>query len=170
METREEIIGKVKKYIVEVLEPSRPELFGFPACPFIKSERLNNKIMYDIISERKFIDLVRDFHLSDYTTAVFVQPLPPGEKMPPDEADEYQRFVNAVMKENGFGQYKNICISPEQEMNIDGFNPRGQAPYVLINIGSRKEFEMTHSKIERTKYFDNFSKDYRNYLHNGEEN
>ena len=169
METKKQIIEKVKKYVVDILEPSRPELFGFPACPFIKAERIKKSIMYDVISEdRKFVDLIREFDLSTYTTAVFVQLLPEGESMTPQDADDYQRFINAVMKENGFGKYKNICISPTQTMSIDGFSPRSSAPYVLVNIGDRAEFAKTHKRIATTKYFDNFPEEYREYLNKKE--
>jgi len=169
METKEQIIEKVKKYVVDVLEPSRPELFGFPACPFIKAERIKNNIMYDVISEdKKFVDLIKEFDSSTCTTAVFVQLLPEGETMSPQEADDYQRFINAVMKENGFGKYKNICISPTQTMSISGFSPRSSAPYVLVNIGDRSEFAKTHKRIVTTKYFDNFPEEYRNYLNKKE--
>ena len=164
METKEQIIENLKRYVVNVLEPSRPELFGFPACPFIKSERLKNNIMYDVLDDRKFLDLVREFDSSDYTTAVFAQPLPEGESMSHDEANQYQIFINAVMKENGFGHYKNICISPEQTLHVEGFSPRAEAPYVLINIGNREDFERTHESIKNTKYFENFPDEYMNYL------
>ena len=166
METREEIIGKVKKYIVEVLEPSRPELFGFSACPFVKVERVKNKIMYEVLDgEVKFLDLVKKFDTSNYTTALFIQKLAEGDFFTQEEGLEYQRFINAVMKENGFGKYKNICFNPQESLAVEGFCPRSQAPYFLVNIALRKDLERAHESLVKTKYFDNFPEKYKKYLH-----
>ena len=163
METREQILNKVKKWIIEVLEPSRPELFGFSACPFVKAERLNNKIMYGILDgNTKLVDLVKDFDKSTCTTAIFVQLL--EEDMSPEETLEYQRFINAVMKENGLGKYKNICFNPKESFGINGFCPRSQAPYFMINIAAREDLEKAHESLLKTKYFDNFPEEYRKYL------
>ena len=163
METREQIINKVKKWIVEVLEPARPELSGFAACPFVKTERLNDKIMYGILDgNTRLVDLVKEFDRSSYTTAVFVQIL--EEDISPEDGLEYQRFINAVMKEDGFGKYKNICFNPRQSLSVNGFCPRSQAPYFLINIAPRKDLIKTHESLLKTKYFDNFPEDYKKHL------
>lgn len=163
METREQIINKVKKWIVEVLEPMRPELSGFAACPFVKAERLNDKIMYGILDgNTKLVDLVKEFDRSSYTTAVFVQLL--EEDMSPEDGLEYQRFINAVMKENGLGKYKNICFNPKETLSVNGFCPRSQAPYFMINIAPRKDLIKAHESLLKTKYFDNFPEKYRKYL------
>ena len=165
METREQIIEKVKQYLVEVLEPPRPELSGFAACPFVKSERISDRIMYEIIDGKKsFVDLVKQFDKSKYTTAIFVQTLAPGEAMTQEEGSEYQQFLNAVLKQNGLGKYKNICFNPEQRQNVDGFCPRSLAPYFIVNVAPRKDLARAHKALMKTGYFSNFPKEYREYL------
>ena len=165
METREEILSKVKKYIVDVLEPPREEFSGFAACPFVKAERLNNKIMYEILDgKNNFIDLVRKFDKSDFTTAIFVQLLPDDQIITPEEGSEYQQFLNAVMKENGLGKYKNICFNPEQKQSIGGFSPRSESPYFIINVAPRKDLAKAHGALMKTKYFNNFPDKYKEYL------
>lgn len=165
METKKQIIGKVKKYIIEVLEPTRPQLFGFSACPFVKAERLNNKIMYDVLNgHTKFLNLMDKFHKSEYTTAIFAQVFEENEIITPEDGLEYQRFINAVMKENNFGMYKNICFNPQQSLSIKGFSPRSQAPYFLINVALRTDLEKAHESLTKTRYFDNFPDRYRKYL------
>ncbi len=165
MKTKEQIISKVKKYIIDVLEPARPELSGFAACPFVKTDRINNKIMYDVLDgETKLLDLVREFDSSCYTTAIFVQLLEEGEIIDSEEGLQYQRFVNALMKQNDLGKYKSICVNPEDKFEVDGFCPRAEAPYFLINIGLRKDFSKAHKALEKTKYFENFPEEYRKLL------
>ena len=165
MEIKEQIINKVKKYIIETLEPSRPELFGFSACPFVKSERINNRIMYDILNrETRFLDLVKKFDESDYTTGLFIQTLDKGEIITPEEGLQYERFIDTVMKENGFGKYKSICFNPQESLGVRGFCPRSEAPYFLINIALREDLEKAHETLLKTKYFDNFPEKYKKYL------
>lgn len=165
METRDQILSKVKKYLIEVLEPSRPELFGLPACPFIKAERIKNNIMYEILSDgQSLTDLIKSFVKSDYTTAVIVQLFPDGDPLPASEVFEYQMFVNGLIKDAGIEGYKCICISPDQKLDIKGFSPRSLAPYFLINIGEQEEFDRTHNLVTRTRYFENFSDEYKTKL------
>lgn len=165
METKEQIIDKVKKYIIDVLEPARPELSGFAACPFVKAERINNKIMYGVLDgETKLLDLVREFDSSDCTTAIFAQVLDDGETIEPEEGLQYQRFINALMKENNLGKYKNICFNPEDTFEVDGFCPRSEAPYFLINIAPRKDLDKAHKALKKTKYFENFPEEYKIFL------
>ena len=165
METREEILNKVKQYIVNVLEPKRKEFSGFAACPFVKAERLKDRIMYDVLDgSKKFIDLVKEFDASNYTTAIFVQLFPDGESLTPKQGSQYQRFLNASMKENGLGKYKNICFNPSQNYNIDGFAARKQAPYFIINVAPRKDLAKAHDSLLNTDYFSNFPDDYKKFL------
>ena len=165
MESKQEIISKVKKYLIEVLEPSRPELFGLPACPFVKVERIKDNIMYDVLLEdQPLIDIIRKFDASTFNTAVIVQLFPPGECLSAPETDQYQMFVNGLLKEAGLSKYKCICISPEQKMDVKGFSPRSLAPYFLINIGEKQEFGRTHDLTIKTRYFENFPEEYKSKL------
>jgi hypothetical protein len=165
MENRQEVIGKVKRYIVEVLEPARAEFSGLSACPFVKPERLNDNIMYDVLGALEtFEDLAKRFDESDYTTAIFVQLFPEGESMTPKEGSEYQQFLNAVLKQNGLGKHKVICINPNQDHDVEGFSPRAHAPFFIVNIAPRRDLDKAHKSLMKTGYFDNFSEEYRRYL------
>ena len=165
METKEQIINKVKKYIVEVLEPVRPELSGFAACPFVKAERIKNKIMYDVLDgNSSLVEIAERFDKSNFSTAIIAQILPEGDSISPEEGLQYQSFINSLLEQIGLGEYKNICFNPMENINVNGFCPREKAPYFLINIAKKKELSRAHKSLLKTAYFDNFPDNYKKYL------
>ena len=155
---------KVMKYI-GILRTPRKEYGGLPACPFVGPEIDKGKLMIDKFdpNESTLLDKVKAYDESDYDSALFVQVS--EEVLSKYDTVGYQDYINKTMKENGYGHLKCICFNPNDELDIDGFNARGHAPYFLINIATREALDKAHKVLSKTKYYDNMNKKYLKYLH-----
>jgi hypothetical protein len=153
---------EIADYINNVLDKKRPEFSNMAVCPFAAPELANNKLMIGMIGEddKDLRELVEQFAASDYESAIIALP---GE-LSPDDTKPFQIFVNKLLKSLGLTEYKNICFNPNDEVNIDGFNPRSHAPYFLINIAHRKVLNKAHKSLRRTEYYDKLNKAYREFL------
>ncbi len=90
-------------------------------------------------------------NISDKSTAIIVQldPVKTTRK-------RYQKFVNKLMKEKGFGDYKSLVLDPLEDWSLAGVETRKMAPCVLINIGTRKDFGKASKYMKITKYYEWF--------------
>jgi len=162
--SKAQLINSIKFYLTEVLEKPRDEFEGMPACPFIKKERLKNKLMIDVFDNENesFLDKIELFVKSSYTDAVFAQIL--EKPLSTKNSKIYQRFLNDVLKDN-FKRYKTIVINPNDTINIKGFCPRSHAPCLLIVVTDREKLNDAHNKMLNTKYFKHFDDEYLKHLH-----
>ena len=156
--------SKVLDYI-GILRTPREEYGGLPACPFVGPEIDNDKLMIDKFdpNESTLLDKVKAYDESEYDSALFVQVS--DEVLSKFDTVGYQDYINRTMKENGYGHLKCICFNPNDELDIDGFNARGHAPYFLINIATREALDKAHKVLSKTKYYDHMNKKYLKYLH-----
>tara|TARA_R110002012_G_scaffold118746_1_gene267720 strand:+ start:1068 stop:1592 length:525 start_codon:yes stop_codon:yes gene_type:complete len=160
--------SKVLDYI-GILRTPREEYGGMPACPFVGPEIDKGKLMIDKFdpNESTLLDKIKEFDAlyegHKYDSALFVQVS--DEVLSKFDTVGYQDFINRTMKENGLGRYKCICFNPNDEVDIDGFNARGHAPYFLINIATREALNKAHKTLAKTKYYDNMNQKYLKYLH-----
>ena len=154
---------KINNYINELREP-RDEYGGMPACPFVGPEVDKDKLMIDIFdpSEGSIIDMIEKFKQSDYDSALFAQVT--DREITSEETYGYQSFINKTLREAGYDNLKCICFNPNDEFEI-----RQKSPYFLINIADKKVLADAHRRLLRTKYFDNMTKKYMDYLHVKEE-
>ena len=156
---------KVVDYINEVIRPPREEFGGLPVCPFAGPELVNDRLMIDIINENQSLDFLLDkYKNSKYNSALFILELPDGETLSKDETKEFQVFVNKVIRYKGYKDIRTICFNPRDSVSINGFNPRGKAPYFLINIAGRKELHKAHKSLTKTSYYDNMDVKYKSFL------
>lgn len=156
---------RMKGYINFILRPKREEFGNMPVCPFAGPELDQDRLMIDIFDPTKesFIDKVREFKDSKYSSALFAQVN--TDTIPESDTRKYQSFLNKLIKTKGFTDYKIICFNPEDTItNIDGFNPRQFVPAFLINIADKKELGRAHRTIMKSKYFDRMSDAYKKYL------
>ena len=158
------LLKKVENYLIEILEKPRPEYEGLPACPFIKKQRIRNKLLIDIFDNNKesFLDKMNLFVNSQYTDAVFAQRI--DDALSTQDSKEYQDFLNRVLREH-FNKYKVIVTNPHDKFEVMGFNPRSHAPCFLIVVTDKEKLARTHKQMLKSKYFSNFDDDYLNYLH-----
>jgi len=156
--------SKIFKFINLLREP-REEYGGLPACPFVGAEVDKDKLMIEIFdpSENNIIEMVEKLVQSNYDSALFAQTT--ETQISGDETFEYQSFINTAMKKAGYNNLKCICFNPNDSVEIEGFSIRKSAPYFLINIADKSVLSKAHKKLLNTKYFDNMSKEYLDYLH-----
>ena len=153
--------NKVLDYIKYVLEVPRDEYNGMPTCPFAKKERESNNIFIDTLTnDNDFVVCMHNFIESGMTSAVFIQ----DNEIVEADTKKYQKFLNKVLKSLDKSEWKAICVNPDDELEVDGFNARSLAPCFLILINNKKELQKTHNTILKTKYFDKMSVKYKKYL------
>ena len=152
---------KVLIYIKDVLEAPRDEYNGMPVCPFAKQERESNNIYLDILLESNdFIMCMHKFIESGRNSAVFIQNGELGER----NTKKYQKFLNNILKALDKNEWKALCINPDDDLEVDGFNARSLAPCFLVLINNKKDIKKAHDTILKTKYYDKMSKKYKKYL------
>jgi len=162
---------KVINYINEVISQPRPEFGGMPVCPFAKPELDKDKLMVDVISKNENLDFLIDkFIDSKYSSALLILELPKNEMLTTEETDQFEAFVDNVLKHKGIKDIKTICFNPNDSVSINGFNPRGKAPYFLINIAGREELSKAHKSLTKTNYYDNMDVKYKSFLKIGGKN
>ena len=99
---------KVTNYITDVLAEKRTEFGGKAVCPFAKPELDSNKLMIASIGDKSLGQLIDEFYLSNYESALFII----KDDVPAEQTQKFQIFVNKVLKAKGLNQYKNICFNP----------------------------------------------------------
>ena len=159
---RESFIEEVKNYL-GLLEEPRSEYEGLPACPFIKKERISNKLLVDVFipEEQSFFDKMEEFVNSNFTDAVFAQQI--SDVLPTEDSKIYQGFLNGLLKEK-YSDYRAVVINPNDKFSVRGFNPRRLAPCFLIVVTDKIKLGKAHNQMMNSKYFTNFGDDYLKYL------
>jgi len=149
----QKIIEGVLDYLVWLQTPNE-SFNGIPVCPFIKGDFETDNIKFSVYSKRDKKSLIE--HITEYVdsgkrSGLIVQfdPIRTTRR-------RYQKFVNTLLKENGFGDYKIILIDPNEEWEIAGIETRKMAPCVLINISEKKEFGKASKQLKESKYYDSF--------------
>tara|TARA_Y100001937_G_scaffold14821_1_gene20128 strand:- start:5 stop:508 length:504 start_codon:yes stop_codon:yes gene_type:complete len=156
---------KVIDYINEVISQPRPEFGGMPVCPFAKPELDKDRLMIDVINENQSLGFLLDkYKNSKYSSALFILELPEGEILTAEETKGFQVFVNKTIRYKGYKDIKTICFNPNDSVSINGFNPRGKAPYFLINIAGREELHKAHKSLTKTNYYDKMDVKYKSFL------
>ena len=146
-----------------VLEPKREEFSGFAACPFIRADRVAGELFLAVYDNTKdtLLGMVDQFIASGKRSALLAQI---NEELDREETKEYQKFINALLVETGRGRVASLCFNPNDELEVQGFNPRAEAPYFLINIASRDELDKAHKTLRKSKYYDHLNTTYLNFL------
>ena len=150
----------VKDYINNVLDQKRPEFGGKAACPFAAPELKANRLMIERVGDKSLTDLIEDFRNSDYESALFII----EQDIPAEQTKKFQYFVNRLLKQQGLDNYKNICFNPNDEVDIDGYNPRSLSPYFMVNIADKKVLSKAHRALKKTDYYDRLPDKYRKFL------
>ena len=150
----------VKDYINNVLDEKREEFGGKAVCPFAAPELKANKLMIVRVGDKSLTDLIEQFHKSDYESALFII----EKDIPAKQTKKFQYFVNELLKQQGLKDYKNICFNPNDDVDIDGYNPRSLSPYFMVNIANRKVLSKAHRALKKTNYYDKLPNKYRKFL------
>ena len=141
---------EAKDYINNVLDQKRSEFGNKAVCPFAAPELKANRLMIATVGEQGLTDLIDEFKKSDYESALFII----EEDVPAKQTKKFQYFVNLLLSERGMTDYKNICFNPNDDVDIEGYNPRSLAPHFMVNIANKKELSKAHCALKKTNYYD----------------
>ena len=160
------IIDKVKDYL-DFLESPNDNFNGMAVCPFLKKERLEHKLMIKVWYPDKtpFLDVIDEFQKSDFNSALLICMDGEGVKWKDVKRKRFQRLIQMLLKKSKHKSLKTLCFSPFEKITAAGVETRKRAPYFLINIADKNELGNAHTKLLKTKYYDNMNKRYLKYLH-----
>ena len=150
----------VKDYINNVLREKRSEFGDRAVCPFAGPELDSNKLMIGEVGEKNLIELIQEFDNSDYESALFVI----KEEVPAKQTKKFQSFVNKLLKQEGLVDYKSICFNPNDQVSVEGYNPRSRAPHFMVNIAHKKVLSKANKSLKKTNYYDKLPKEYVTFL------
>tara|TARA_R100000030_G_C3187398_1_gene107482 strand:+ start:74 stop:565 length:492 start_codon:yes stop_codon:yes gene_type:complete len=150
----------VKDYINDVLDQRRSEFGGKRVCPFAARELETNKLMIAEVGDRNLIELIQDFKNSKYDSALLII----KDNIPADETNDFKIFVNKLLESQGLGDHKNICFNPNDQVSVDGYNPRSLAPYFMVNIAPREILSKAAKTLRKTNYYDRLPDEYLSFL------
>ena len=121
--SREQLIKQMTDYVINVLEERRPEFSGFAVCPFVKADRLADQLHLDVFDNTKdtLVDVVLRFVRSGKRSALIGQP---NVNVKATETKGYQDFINLVLEESGNDNVLALCFNPNDDLEIEGYNPR----------------------------------------------
>jgi len=167
MADKNKIIEDIHSYLINCIETPREEFSGMATCPFSKGERTRGRLLVDVFDSNSqvFPDVIKKMIEDGYSSglfALFVGDTP--AEMQEEDTAAFQSFLNKVLKRSGVKSYKSICMNPNDNLEIDGFNPRQHAPYFLINVAHSSELNRSRKSLTSTKYFDRMPEKYRKYL------
>ena len=112
------------------------------------------------ISLSEDIVILDEFKKSDYESALFII----EQDIPAEQTKKFQYFVNLLLSERGMTDYKNICFNPNDDVDIEGYNPRSLAPYFMVNIADKKVLSKANRALKKTNYYDKLPDKYRKFL------
>tara|TARA_A100000172_G_C3044090_1_gene111720 strand:+ start:1200 stop:1679 length:480 start_codon:yes stop_codon:yes gene_type:complete len=150
----------VKNYINNVLDERRQEFGGKAVCPFAAPELKANRLMVAEVGDKSLLELIDELATSDYESALFII----KKDIPAEQTKKFQHFVNRLLRQRGLKDYKNICFNPNDDVEIEGYNPRSLAPYFMVNIADKKVLSKAHRALKKTNYYDKLPDKYRKFL------
>tara|TARA_R110000824_G_scaffold93054_1_gene225315 strand:+ start:38 stop:604 length:567 start_codon:yes stop_codon:yes gene_type:complete len=182
MDSIKTIKEKVMNYL-KFLEKPRKEFSGHPTCPFISKELKDKSMLVDKFDPKNedFLDKMKEFDESDYRTATYVRISEDSDfinsvdKTKFDNKDVeqifkeressfYEKWLNRRLDLNEMEYIKVVCFSPNDKMEVDGFNPRSESPYFLLGVSYSDHLGDSHRKLKKTNYFSKLPRKYINFL------
>ena len=147
---REKLLKQLEEWM-DWLETPNDDFGGYPACPFLAPERKQNKLLIDFYeSGDSIFDKIKEFDNDDrYTTALYIHLNYAGNYL----VKEYQKFINAGLKEMGLGHLKSVCFNPHEAVTRNGVRTRSGAPIFLTSISTVESLTHAHDKIKNSNYW-----------------
>ena len=160
---REQLIKQMTDYVINVLEEKRPEFSGFAVCPFVKADRLTDQLHLDVFDNTKdtLVEVIRRFVVSGKRSALIGQP---NVNVEASETKGYQEFINIVLEETANHDVLALCFNPNDDLEIEGYNPRSKAPCFLINMAYKDHLSKSHRALQNSDYYTKFPNTYKKYL------
>ena len=155
--------SKVNDFINLLRKPSK-DFGGLPPCPFVAYEVEQDKLMIDLFDPSKvsIIDKVDELIESSYDSLLLVQVM--DDSLDSEQSHLYELYINKALKNSKHGNYKCVCVNPQDKMFSGKLNIRKHSPYVMLNIAKKDVLAKSHKKLSKTKYYDKMDENYLNYL------
>ena len=153
--TDEQVILETEQYF-DYLEKPNDAFSGMPVCPFLKPERLSDRLFVKVWRPTKVSldSLFQEFFESKYHSALFICTDSKNLKWKDVTRKKYQNTLQDFLQ---YTDYKALCFSPYEEWSAGGEETRKKSPYFLINVATRKELDKAHKGLIKTKYFNKFN-------------
>ena len=147
---KEKLLKQLEEWM-DWLEKQNEDFGGYPVCPFLAPERKQNKLLIDFYeSGESIFDKIKQFDNDDrYTTALYIHLNYAGNYL----VKEYQKFINAGLKEMGLGHLKSVCFNPHEAVTRNGVRTRSGAPIFLTSISTVESLTHAHDKIKNSNYW-----------------
>lgn len=150
------LLSDLEKYL-DWLETPNEMFGGQPVCPFLASDRRNNKLKIEVYDPKiKTIwEHILVFDREHYNTALFLHIDDSIKEVP---RVRWQKYLKKGMENIGLTHLKPICFSPWEEWTAATVETRKNAPCFMTSIASLVELGKGHKKLHKTKYFSKFTK------------
>ena len=127
-----------------------------PVCPFLKPERLSDRLMVKVwrSDEQSLSSLFDEFFESKFKSALFICVDTEGIKWKDVKRKSYQNTLQDFLKHT---DYKPLCFSPYEKWSAGGEETRKKSPYFLVNVALTKELDKAHKGLIKTNYFKKFN-------------
>ena len=147
---KEKLLKQLEEWM-DWLETPNEDFGGYPVCPFLAPERKQNKLLIEFYeSGDSIFDKIKEFDNDDrYTTALYIHLNYAGNYL----VKEYQKFINAGLKEMGLGHLKSVCFNPHEAVTRNGVRTRSGAPIFLTSISTVESLTHAHDKIKNSNYW-----------------
>ena len=158
----------VTDFLINTIESDREEFGNLPVCPFARSERINKKLMLGVfdVAVHQISDLAKEMEDSGYESALFV--VKENNINVEIEGDKgtvkFANFLKKQLKENNKGEYTVICFNPRDSVEAGKYNVRSEFPFLMINIAKTEMLHKSQKHLQKTSYYDKFSKSYKKML------
>ena len=166
MESKEQILEKAYQYIHWLTTPNKA-FSNMAVCPFLEPEIKKEQLYIDLWypAQQAFMDKMEEFHQSHKSSALFI--CPPNDTIDWEQVNRksIQKTLNNKLKEYPlFSEFKCIVLSPWEDFTAGGVATRERSPYFMINIGNAKHFAKSHTQLQKSRYFANFTDDEKKVL------
>ena len=161
VESTEVILEKSYEYLHWLTTPHQA-FSSMPVCPFVEPEISKDELYLDVWypNIKPFMFHMEDFYTSSKSSALFVCPDTDTIDWSQVERKRIQGQLNSLLKNNAlFSEYKSLCFSPYEPFTAAGVSTRERAPYFMINVANSTHLAKSHSQLQKSAYFANFTHD-----------
>jgi len=164
----EEIRHKILDFLRSTIEKQREEFANLPVCPFAKAERTNGKLQieYFNIASHDICGVVSSMIKEGYQSGLYV--VKEGDIFVELSGDRdtvrFANFLKKQLKAGGYKDYTVICFNPNDTVSAGEYNVRSEFPYLMINVAKTNVLHDSQKNLQKTKYYDKFTKQYKKML------
>lgn len=156
----DEIVSHMIHYLETVLEQTHSIFGGLPICPFAKKARLQNKILYKVMTlqaveltlNARLMQEIEEFYIENYYEVMLV--------ISPDttalSVNQVAQLVANLNEKLSPLQLVVFGGHPADDFNIHGVRTR-QEPYINLTVQPIKNLKAASKHLEETNYYQHWS-------------